>query len=287
MDTQEKPIKYFCALFNREGYVLDFTNDTFANFTEKSVGISIQNKYMLSKGKSLKAYLEDESISENNKWKLVSDLFKYYEEKYRREYTPGLAKDDYIPGIDAYGLSYNSGYNTLYTKCKNILAQHNESLPFQLHGNQLKQTVFSSEYLRTEYDAMCTEAITNPTDAIGKAKELMESCCKTILDEMGMPWNNKDNFTQLCDEVLDKLQLTPKSFSDKSPINASIKAVCGSLRGIVQKVTEIRNQYGSGHGKEAKFKGLEKRHAQLTIGCAITFCTFVWDTWEEMKIIPK
>ena len=185
----------------------------------------------------------------------------------------------------------NSKPHQEYFPCTNLVhsyTAHQKGFDLTAYVlNHLKQTVFSSQYLQMELDTMLTEAITNPTDAIGKAKELMESCCKTILDEMGMPWNNKDNFTQLCDEVLDKLQLTPKSFSDKSPINASIKAVCGSLRGIVQKVTEIRNQYGSGHGKEAKFKGLEKRHAQLTIGCAITFCTFVWDTWEEMKIIPK
>lgn len=43
---------------------------------------------------------------------------------------------------------------------------------------------------------------------------------------------------------------------------------------------EIRNPYGSGHGKSAAFTGLETRHAKLAVGCSITFVTFLWDTYE-------
>lgn len=44
------------TLFNRGGYVLDFSNNSFDTFTFLSVGIAIQETYGLSKGKSLRAF---------------------------------------------------------------------------------------------------------------------------------------------------------------------------------------------------------------------------------------
>ncbi|ELY5749608.1 serine/threonine protein kinase, partial [Streptococcus iniae] len=38
--------------FNEGGYVLDFSNRTFDEFTYHSIGVKIQEKYGLSKGKS-------------------------------------------------------------------------------------------------------------------------------------------------------------------------------------------------------------------------------------------
>ena len=43
--------------------------------------------------------------------------------------------------------------------------------------------VASSEYINKQMSIMLENQSTNPTEAIGKAKELIESCCKTILAE--------------------------------------------------------------------------------------------------------
>ena len=50
---------------------------------------------------------------------------------------------------------------------------------------ELLKTKFSSEYLSKQIDLMVQMQITDPTNAIGMAQELIESCCKTILDEEG------------------------------------------------------------------------------------------------------
>ena len=47
----------------------------------------------------------------------------------------------------------------------------------------------------------------NPTDAIGKAKELIESCCKTILDNKGVAWDKNWNMGKLTGETLNLLNL--------------------------------------------------------------------------------
>ena len=68
----------FLMLFNRSGYVLNFSTNDFDVFTTNSIGEALCTKYGLSKGKSLNAYLN--SASYENRLKLLSDLFHYYED---------------------------------------------------------------------------------------------------------------------------------------------------------------------------------------------------------------
>lgn len=58
-----------------------------------------------------------------------------------------------------------------------------------------------------QIELMVSMQATNPTNAIGTAKELIESCCKTILDEMGIPWSKTDDVPQLTNKTLDALNL--------------------------------------------------------------------------------
>lgn len=62
----------FLNLFNRGGYVLDFSTDNFDLFTEDSVGVALCATYNLSKGKSLETYVKE--TSSENVTKLLNDL---------------------------------------------------------------------------------------------------------------------------------------------------------------------------------------------------------------------
>lgn len=192
-----------------------------------------------------------------------------------------------IPYITDERIISNSKPHQEYFPCTNLVhsyTAHQKGFDLTAYVlNHLKQTVFSSQYLQMELDTMLTEAITNPTDAIGKAKELIESCCKTILDEMGIPFNNKVKFPQLCNIVLSKLKLTPKSIPNDSPANLELKSFCGNLRGVISSIAEIRNLYGNGHGKEITFKCLEMPQAILIANSAVNLCFFLWLSWQETK----
>ncbi|WNZ91378.1 serine/threonine-protein kinase [Streptococcus iniae] len=64
--------------FNEGGYVLDFSNRTFDEFTYHSIGVKIQEKYGLSKGKSFEAYIDE--ATDEDLIKLVKDLLTYYDD---------------------------------------------------------------------------------------------------------------------------------------------------------------------------------------------------------------
>lgn len=268
----------FLMLYNRDGYVLNFTTNDFDVFTTNSIGVALCATYRMSKGKSLVAYLN--KATDEDRTKLLSDLFDYYEENMEYEFNKDYEDDSWWASSVS---RYNEQYANLHEKCKAIMNRlDSASAAVQSTAKDLKEK-FSSEYLSQQIDLMISMQTTNTTEAIGKSKELIESCCKTILDEMGIPWSKNDDVPQLTNKVLDALDLLPSSVQSSDQGADSIKAVLGNLRAIPSKLAELRNPYGSGHGKSASFVGLEERHAKLAVGCSITFVDFVWNTYESTK----
>lgn len=134
-----------------------------------------------------------------------------------------------------------------------------------------------------EYTNRIKESIeTDPSLAIGSAKELLESTLKTILTEMGVEFDKNDDVPKLLKETQKILELVPGNV-DNSKIGADvIKVLLSNLGQVAIKTTELRNLYGTGHGK-VKSSGLSSRHARLAVGSAITLCTFLLETLELRK----
>lgn len=142
---------------------------------------------------------------------------------------------------------------------------------------------FSSDYLNRQIDSMLSAVHENPSDAIGKAKELLESCCKTILENEHVKIESKWDLQRLTKETFKLLKLTPNDIEDEKRASGTIKQILGSLSGISSGMAELRNSYGSGHGKSSKFRGLSSRHANLAVGTSITAVRFIWETYQEQS----
>ena len=262
---KENEIVYFLQLFNRGGYVLNFSTPGFDSFTKKIVNIGLCSRYGLSKGKSLECFINDGT--EEEVLRLFRALLDYYE-----------TQPDYINEING-----TDSKGTLYKKCKDVLDRLPEESEILVeHAEELKVR-FSSDYLSAEIDLMYKMQKENPTEAIGKAKELIESCCETILEQNGITPDKDWKLNNLVDETMKLLEITPKHIPDTAKEADAIKAILGSLKGIASQIAIIRNAYGSGHGKSASYKGLQERHAKLAIGSSVTLVNFLWDSFERKK----
>jgi hypothetical protein len=125
-------------------------------------------------------------------------------------------------------------------------------------------------------------AVSNdPALAIGTAKELVETCCKTILDARGITFGNADDIPKLIKLTAKSLELTPDDIPEKAKAVETIKRLLSNLATITQGVAELRNHYGTGHGKSAGAKGLSSRHAKLAVGAASTLAVFLAETHNE------
>ena len=121
----------------------------------------------------------------------------------------------------------------------------------------------------------------DPALAIGTAKELTESCFKTILGERGIPYS-KEDLPQLGKKVFKALKLVPDDIPDAAKGANTIKVLLSNLATVVQGIAEIRGLYGTGHGKDGKTKGVSPRHARLAVGAASAIVTFAFQTHLEM-----
>lgn len=137
--------------------------------------------------------------------------------------------------------------------------------------------------MNSQIDLMVEMVDRNPTEAIGKAKELIESCCKEICNNLGE--TNCDNLKlpQLVKLTFKQLKIpNEKIFTDQLE-NKIVKQITGSLNGLASGINDLRNHYGSGHGRNGSFKPLGKKHAELSVGASITLTRYLWDSFKEVE----
>ncbi len=134
--------------------------------------------------------------------------------------------------------------------------------------------------MQDQIDLLMEMRTRNPTEAIGKAKELVESCCKTILEESCLPVDPNWDVAKLSKETAKCLRVDVDSAKTDDKI---VKQILGSLQGIASGLAEFRNAFGSGHGKSDSFVPLPARHAKLAVGSAVTLVEYYWETFEWRK----
>lgn len=124
----------------------------------------------------------------------------------------------------------------------------------------------------------------DPALALGTAKELIETVCKTILEERQLPVDHDWDLTRLVRETRSALRLLPDDIHDSVKGAEAIKRVLGGLGSIAQNIAELRNLYGTGHGRSSKKRGIEPRHARLASGVAAALVTFLLEThWQRTE----
>lgn len=246
----------FIDLLNESGYVLDFTNSQFSEFTKEITGIDLLEEYGLSKGKSLEGYLKQAARSSS--LLLLRALMNEWETARRKD-------------ADKETLD-------LAAACHQQLHELELSLTDGGAGERLKLAGFTSKYLDEQRKLLWEKVSSHPTAAIGTAKDLVESCCKTILEERNKEWSRTDDLPKLVDKTQSVLAINPREVDASLPGVKAIKALLGSLASVARHLSELRNSYGTGHGKSASYEGLSERHARLAAGAALTLVEYLWET---------
>lgn len=121
----------------------------------------------------------------------------------------------------------------------------------------------------------------DPSLAIGTAKDLVESCCKSILTRQNVEFSRSATLPDLTKLVSKELRLVPEGISDEAKGAETIRLLLRNLAAVTQYLSELRSLYGSGHGRDGRHRGLEPRHARLAVGAAVAFIDFVSETYRE------
>jgi hypothetical protein len=76
------------------------------------------------------------------------------------------------------------------------------------------------------------------------------------------------------------LELLPENVPTAAKGADVIRRILSNLGTVAQGLGELRNLYGTGHGKAGAARGLSARHARLAVGSAATLATFLLETHE-------
>ena len=151
--------------------------------------------------------------------------------------------------------------------------------------NSAKEVLSGTDvsYVSQQITRMETAVNQDPELAIGTAKELVETCCKSILNECNVSFSKNDDLPKLVKNTVKQLELTPADIPNRANASDTIKRLLSNLATITQCVAQLRNHYGTGHGKLIVNKGLQPRHAKLAVGAASTLAVFLTETHKVRK----
>lgn len=133
-------------------------------------------------------------------------------------------------------------------------------------------------WMQKEIERLENAVDRDPALAIGTAKDLVESCCKSILQKRGVTVSTSAGLPDLTKALTKELRLVPEGISDEARGADTVRLILRNLSSLTHYLAELRGMYGSGHGRDGAHRGLEPRHARLAVASAVAFIDFVTDT---------
>ncbi len=153
-----------------------------------------------------------------------------------------------------------------------------------LESLKIAATKFDLNQLHRQIRRIESSIDSDPELAIGTSKELLETCCKTILHERNIEFDERnDDLLKLLKLTQGELGLLTSSLNSEATEYDIVKRILGNLGQIGQGITELRNKFGTGHGKVGKTISLLPRHARLAATASSALATFLFETHLALK----
>lgn len=135
----------------------------------------------------------------------------------------------------------------------------------------------------------------DPAQAIGAAKELIESTAKLVLIERKQEVPAGREISALVSRAADALDLRTKNPSTHPDGSPSLNRILSAAIAMAIGVGELRNAgYGTGHGGTDGRPGLSERHAYLVVDAAAAWCQLMLATlgdpaasWHQQTPSPE
>jgi len=153
-----------------------------------------------------------------------------------------------------------------------------------MHGIQEAVAALDAPELSRQLSRLRESVNEDPPLAIGTAKEMLETTCKTILGELDVVVDPGWDIPALLKETRKRLKLLPDDVPASAKGAKTIHRLLSNLGQIGQGLSELRNLYGTGHGRAGRATGVSPRHARLAVGAVATLVQFLFETHQERQV---
>lgn len=141
--------------------------------------------------------------------------------------------------------------------------------------------VIDFDTVRRDLDRALASAEHDPEDAVTSACSVVESVCRSVLIELGLPLPQRKDIQGLYQAVREPLGLTPDKQGVPDEIAGDVRTILGGLNSVVNGVGSLRTHAGDAHGRERGYRRIDARIARLAINSASTVSLFVLETWQK------
>lgn len=279
----EKLSKWLCP---EPGYVLDFTNKTFAEFFEDHFEVNIFadafSEMGTSKWNRLCCFISTAPPH------VVIELLNILWRRTNTERDDEIAQAKRAAEGDwsTTSFEYVSILQEAAAEEDSELRQLvNELASLATHTSTPHLQKLSSEWTLDTVDRDLLRALENiekdPEAAITAASSLVESLCRSIILARQKELPKTMDIQSLYREVRDILDLNPKKELISPEIEADIRSILSGIGNVVQGIGALRTHAGTAHGRQKGFTRVDPRIARLAVNAASTYALFLIETWER------
>ena len=154
--------------------------------------------------------------------------------------------------------------------------------PVAGEARELARTL--GEYVFQQVRRMEASIPNDPDLAIGTAKDFIETICRTILQERGIVIPDNDDFPVLVRLTVNSLPVVPAGIDDPARWGETVVRLVNNLSSLGRSLAELRNAFGTGHGRPAGHVGLDTHHARLAVRMATAVGVFLYEVHERNPV---
>lgn len=139
---------------------------------------------------------------------------------------------------------------------------------------ELLLTYQDSLTIKSQIEVIEASIMTNAGMVFTHCRGVMESICRTILIDRGVPIDGADPKPNwLMTQTLRALKLTPAEFDSDAKVESGVSEVLRGMNALVNGIVDLRNSQGIGpHGRDALAEVLDSEYA-ITCATAVDAAT--------------
>lgn len=143
-------------------------------------------------------------------------------------------------------------------------ANDNHSEHFQMYGvREIINASSGAVNLQRQVELIEASIDDNPTLCVDLSRAIIETACKTILNDRGVALVKKSpSLNELVNQALSALQLVNPHSEGEAEIAGQLRKMCTRLVSVTQALGDLRNSQGfASHGPDAYLESLEPAQA--------------------------
>lgn len=154
----------------------------------------------------------------------------------------------------------------------------NNSLLFEMRGcRAVLLAAGAAIHMQQQVETIESALTKNPSLVFDLSKALIETVCKTILNDRKITFGNDEDVQQLFRKTIENLQILPSGHGAAAKTRDGLQKTANGLLQAVQGLAEVRNEQGmASHGKDAYAQPVEAIQALLVAQSADAIVHFLY-----------